>query len=63
MRIQFFSKIIVIFDKKTATIEEICAKYKNEKVFFIDDKQKHFDEIDPKKCPNLEPILYTGQTW
>lgn len=56
-----FSDIIVVFSKKTEIIEKICAKYRNEKIFFIDDKQKHFDELNLKECPNLKTIFYKGQ--
>src|SRR3989344_5732391 len=56
--IPLFSYIIVVFEKKTKTIEKICTKYKDEKIFFIDDKQKHFDELNMKKCPHLKTILY-----
>ncbi|MFA5791586.1 MAG: hypothetical protein WC884_00945 [Candidatus Paceibacterota bacterium] len=59
--VPLFKDVVVVFGKKTKTIEKICKKYKNETVFFIDDKQKHFDELNIKKCPNLKTILYTGQ--
>jgi HAD superfamily hydrolase (TIGR01509 family) len=54
----FFSEIIIVSDSKKEAIEKICAKYKNEKVVFIDDKAKHFENLDFKKCPNLKTILY-----
>ena len=57
-----FSKIIVVTtDEKKKIIEKICAKYKNEKIVFIDDKIKHLENIDFKKCSNLKTILYDGK--
>lgn len=54
-----FSEIIVVsVDEKKELIEKICAKHKNEKVVFIDDKPKHFVDLDFKKCPNLKTILF-----
>jgi|SRR3989338_991965 len=56
-----FSEIIVVSSGKKEIIEKLCAKHKDEQVFFIDDQIKHFDELDLDKCPNLKTILYTGQ--
>ena len=53
--------IVVSTDEKKEFIEVICEKYKNEKIVFIDDKAKHFENLDLQKCPNLKTILYTGQ--
>ncbi len=57
------SRIIITEDaySKKETVEEICAKYKDEKVIFIDDKVQYFKDLDFKKYPNLKTILYTGQ--
>ena len=56
-----FSKIIVVSESKKEAIEKICAKHRDEKVIFIDDKAKHFEDLDFKKYPNLKTVLYTGQ--
>jgi FMN phosphatase YigB (HAD superfamily) len=53
-----FKEVIVIFDKKTKKIEEICERHQDEEVFFIDDKAHHFDGLDPIKCKNLKTILF-----
>ena len=53
-----FSEIIVVSENKKEAIEKISAKYKNEKVIFIDDKIKHFENLDFGKYPNLKTILY-----
>jgi len=56
---KLFSKIIVVSkDEKKKIIENICKKHKDEKVLFVDDKIKHFKNIDFKKHPNLKGILY-----
>jgi len=57
-----FSKIfVVVVDEKREIIEKICTQYKNEKVIFIDDKVKHFENLDLVKFPNLKPILFDEQ--
>lgn len=55
-----FSEIIVVLKSKKEAVEEICRKFSNEKVFFIDDRVSHFKNLDFKKYPNLKTILYTG---
>ena len=57
----FFSEIIVVSGSKKEAIEKICAKHKDEKVLFIDDKIKHLEDLDMRKCPNLKTILYDDQ--
>ncbi len=57
----FFSEIIVVQGSKKEAVEKICAKHKEEKVLFIDDKAKHFENLDFKKYPNLKTILYDEQ--
>ena len=54
----FFSSVLVTSGSKKNAIEGICNKYKEEKVLFIDDKSKHFEDLDMKKYPNLKTILY-----
>ncbi len=56
-----FSKIIIVSKSKKENIEKICDEFKNETVFFIDDKAEHFENLDFQKYPNLKTILYTGQ--
>ena len=57
-----FSKIfVVVTDEKRELVEKISTQYKNESVFFIDDKIKHFEGLDLVKFPNLKPILFDGQ--
>jgi FMN phosphatase YigB (HAD superfamily) len=54
----FFSEIIVVQGGKKEVIEKICAKHKDEEVIFVDDKIKHFENLDFKKCSNLKTILF-----
>jgi HAD superfamily hydrolase (TIGR01509 family) len=56
-----FSEIIVTLGSKKEIIKNICKKHKNETIIFVDDRQKFFDDLDLKKCPNLKTILFTGQ--
>ena len=53
-----FFKIVVVWGSKKEAVEKICAKHINEKVIFIDDKAKYFEDLDFKKYPNLKTILY-----
>ena len=53
-----FNKIYIVPGSKKSILENICRKNKNEKVIFIDDKNKFLDDIDFKKCQNLKTILY-----
>jgi FMN phosphatase YigB (HAD superfamily) len=54
----FFLEIFVVQKSKKDAIEKICEKHKDEKVLFIDDKEKHFENLDFKKYPNLKTILF-----
>ncbi len=54
----FFSEIIVVSESKKDAVEKISAKHRNEEVIFIDDKAKHFEDLDFVKYPNLKTILY-----
>lgn len=57
-----FREIIVVSrDHKKELIEKICKKHQKEKVIFVDDKIKHFQNLDFKKCPKLKTILYDEQ--
>ncbi|OGI63561.1 hypothetical protein A2818_01910 [Candidatus Nomurabacteria bacterium RIFCSPHIGHO2_01_FULL_40_12] len=56
-----FSEIIIVQGSKKEAIEKICTKHKDEEVIFIDDKAKHFEDLDFVKYPNLKTILYTEQ--
>jgi len=56
-----FSEIFPVIGIKNKPIEKICKKYPDEKIFFIDDKVKHFDDLNMSKCPNLKTILYDEQ--
>ena len=54
----FFTDTIVVLGSKKAALEKLCEQYANEDVIFIDDKTKHFENLDFKKYPNLKTILY-----
>ena len=53
-----FTKIFIVSENKKNVVEEICKKHKDEKVVFVDDKVKYFEELDMSKCPNLKTILF-----
>ncbi|MFA6257442.1 MAG: hypothetical protein WC671_00320 [Candidatus Paceibacterota bacterium] len=56
-----FSEIHIRGESKKDAVEKICLENKNEKVIFIDDVARHFENLDPQKCSNLKTILYVGQ--
>lgn len=58
------SRIIITEEahSKKEEVENICAKHKDEKVVFIDDKAIYFEDLDFKKYPNLQTILYVNQS-
>ncbi len=53
-----FREIEIVQGSKKESVEKICEKYKDEQVFFTDDKIEFFKDLDFKKCPNLKTILY-----
>lgn len=57
----YFSEIIVVLGSKKEAVENICKRFPNEPVVFIDDRQHYFDDLDLKKYSNLKTVLYKGQ--
>jgi len=57
----FLEIIVVPTDEKRKLIEEICARYPDETVLFIDDKAKHFVNLDFKKYPKLRTVHWDKQ--
>ena len=49
-------RICIVPDTKRNAIEEICAKYPDEKIVFIDDKPKFLNDL--KDIPRLKTILF-----
>ncbi len=56
-----FLEIIILIGSKKKAVEDICERFKDETVIFVDDKPQYFEDLDFKKYPNLKTILYTGQ--
>ncbi len=56
-----FAGISIIQGTKKESIEKICEQYKDDKVVFVDDKEKRFEDLDYVKYPNLRTVLYRGQ--
>ena len=55
-----FAQISVVQDTKKRFVESICGQFKDDKVIFVDDKEKRFADLDFKKYPNLKNVLYVG---
>ncbi len=53
-----FSEIHVVPGSKKDLIADICQKYPDEEVYFLDDKLLFIEDIDLDKCKNLKTILY-----
>jgi len=53
-----FSEVFIVPGTKREVIRDMCARYKEEKVLFIEDKVKFIEDIDLAECPNLKPVLY-----
>ena len=51
-------RIIVVPGSKKKEVEKICKQFPEEKILFIDDKNKFFADIDMNLCTNLTTILY-----
>lgn len=57
-----FAEIIILIGSKKEAVENICERFRNETIVFVDDKPQYFEDLDFKKYPNLKTILYAGQT-
>lgn len=56
-----FAEIIAVPGTKKQVVENLCEKFKDEQIIFIDDKPQYFEDLDLNKYPNLKTVLYTGQ--
>lgn len=59
---KFFNQISVVSGSKKHEVEKICFTYPEEKVFFIDDKEKFFEDLDFDKCKNLAVVHFNRDT-
>ena len=55
---KLFTEMFILIGSKKEIIENICKKFQNEKVIFIDDKAKYFEDLDFVKYPKLKTVLY-----
>ena len=53
-----FASISIVEGSKKDVIRTICEEHRDERVVFIDDKQKYFDDIDRDACNNLQTVLF-----
>lgn len=53
-----FAKIYAMPGSKREAIEEICADNKHEKIIFVDDKERFFEDLNMDKCKNLKTVLF-----
>lgn len=56
----FFTQIFTVQDTKKRPVESICDQFRDDRIVFIDDKEKRFADLDFKKYPNLRTVLYIG---
>lgn len=53
-----FKEVYIIQDTKKYSVEAVSQHYKDEDVYFIDDKESRFKDLDLDKCKNLKTILF-----
>ena len=51
-------KAIIVDNDKRVAIKKICEEFPNEKIIFIDDKQKNINDAESLNIPNLKNILF-----
>jgi len=56
-----FSEVVVVPGSKKQIIEKICFENLNEKVIFVDNKERFFADLDMEKCKNLKTVLFDEQ--
>jgi hypothetical protein len=59
---KYFKESNIVTGSKKNEISRICLENRTEKVLFIDDKQKHLDEVDSKELPNLVKFHFKPET-
>jgi FMN phosphatase YigB (HAD superfamily) len=56
----FFVEIHITNGSKKEMVENICLRYPNEKVIFVDNKIECFKDLNLERCKNLCTVLYDG---
>ena len=56
---KYFKEVYIIQDTKKYSVEAISQQYKDEDVYFIDDKESRFVDLDLNKCRNLKTVLFS----
>jgi FMN phosphatase YigB (HAD superfamily) len=54
----YFKEIYVIQDTKKYSVEAVSKQYKDEDVYFIDDKESRFKDLDLEENKNLKTVLF-----
>jgi len=53
-----FAERHIVTGPKRELVSQICARYKDEDVVFVDNKVDALNDIDREKCQNLKTILW-----
>ncbi len=53
-----FKEIIIVPNSKKKAVEEICEKNPGEEIFFYDNREEFFADLNFKKYPELKTVLY-----
>jgi FMN phosphatase YigB (HAD superfamily) len=53
-----FKEIFVVSGTKKEKIKELCERFPDEEVIFIDNNSAFFNDIDMEACRNLKTVLY-----
>jgi FMN phosphatase YigB (HAD superfamily) len=57
---RFIEDVVIVPGTKKFAIESLCAKFPDEPVIFVDDREKFFEDIDTATHKNLKTVLYDG---
>lgn len=57
---RFVEDVIIVPGTKKFAVESLCARFPDESVIFIDDREKFFEDLDMAACKNLKTVLYDG---
>jgi hypothetical protein len=57
---KYFKESRIVTGSKRDAVTEICRKNSRDKVLFVDDKDKSFNDINQKEVPNLTTFHFTA---
>lgn len=58
----YFKEVYIIQDTKKYSVEAVSRQYKDEDVYFFDDKESRFKDLDLDKYKNLKTVLFVDNS-